>query len=231
MFGRIGTRVRRGVAVAVFAAAALAAGAAAGEEYELTAAQKLLFDSDQLKDLPASATVRYRFHKSGALEPGFDDAVEMTVNGLEPDGRRDLSFHFLTAPRAIDFEPMRQFRGNPLVMLFLERDVREMKRLTGGSDLYFRNRIRHALARPDTQVAPTTIEWRGRTVPATEVIIHPFVADALIDRYRQFEQKEYRITLSDAVPGMLYAARAVTPGPEGGPPLMDERMILEGAAP
>lgn len=218
--------------MAVAVVAGMTATGALGAEpgYELTKAQTLLFDSDQLKGLPAEATLRYRFHKEGALEPGFDDAVEMKVGNAGPDGRRDVDVHFLSPPNAMELEPFQQFRGNPLVMVFLERDVREMKRLTGGSDLYFRNRIRHALARPDTEVKPVTVEWRGNRVPGTEVVIHPFVADELIDRYRKFEHKEYRITLSEAVPGMLYAARAVTPGTDGGPPLLEERMTVEDAA-
>ncbi|PWC35382.1 hypothetical protein [Azospirillum sp. TSO22-1] len=225
----IGTRVRRGLAVAVVAGMAATGALAAANE--LTPAQTLLFDTDQLKNLPQASIVRYRFHKDGALEPGFDDAAELTVGALGPDGRRDLDVRFLTPPRGLDFEPFKQFRGNPLVMLFLERDVREMKRLTGGSDLYFRNRIRHALARPDTEVRPVTVDWQGNKVPATEVVIHPYVADELIERYRKFEHKEYRIIVSEAVPGMLYAARAMTPAADGGPPLTDDRMILEGAAP
>lgn len=218
------------VVMVAFLAGVVATGAQAAN-FDLTPAQTLLFDTDQLKDVPAAATVRYRFHKEGKLEAGFDDSVEMTVSGVAADGRRDVDVRFLSPPRDIAFGPFHQFRGNPLVMLFLERDVREMKRLTGGSDLYFRNRIRHALARPDTRAVPVTVEWRGRPVPATEVVIQPYVADDLIDRYRQFEHKEYRIIVSDAVPGMLYAARAVTPAADGGPPLMDERMTAEELAP
>lgn len=141
-----------------------AAAAAPGAPFELNTVQTLLFDSDQLKNLPTRTTVRYRFLKSGALEPGFDDTVEMTVTGVEPDGRRDLSVRFLSPPRGIDVAPFRQFQGNPLMMLFLERDVREMKRLTGGSDLYFRNRIRDAFARPDVEATPTTVARQGGMV-------------------------------------------------------------------
>ena len=37
--------------------------------------------------------------------------------------------------------------GNPVLLYFLERDIREMERLTGGKSGYFRKAIRLALAR------------------------------------------------------------------------------------
>lgn len=206
----------------------LAAGSAAA--FELTPAQTLLFDTGHMAGAPADTTLTYTFTKSGTREPGFTDRIEMTVTAGGDDAHRDASFQFLTGDNAIGFEPMKGFRGNPLIMLFLERDVREMKRLTGGSDLYFRNRIRYAFAADTTALSATTVTWEGRTVPATEVVIHPYVKDELIDRYRAFEQKEYRFVLSDAVPGAVYSITAETPGDGGAEAALRETMTLRGFA-
>ena len=42
------------------------------------------------------------------------------------------------------FPPMIGFRGNPVLMFFLEHDVEEMQRVDGGAASYFRTRIRQA---------------------------------------------------------------------------------------
>ncbi|MGQ9366483.1 hypothetical protein [Azospirillum sp. ST 5-10] len=216
--------LRTGLAAALAAVLLAAPVAVPVAAFELTRAQALLFDTNHLRDLNDGTTLRYRFDKAGTMEPGFTDTVEMTVTAVAADGRKDLSFHFLTGDRAIAFEPMAKFNGNPLIMLFLERDAREMKRLTGGSELYFRNRLRNAFAASTAEVTATTVSWKGREVPATEVVVHPYVAVELIERFPAFEHKEYRFVLSEAVPGSLYAVRTVTPGPDG--PVLDETMTL-----
>ncbi|WP_051340834.1 hypothetical protein [Azospirillum halopraeferens] len=217
MMRRLGT----GLATALLAVVMTASGAAA---FELTKAQALLFDTNHLRDVAGDTTLRYRFEKAGALEAGFTDSVEMTVTAVDPDGRKDLEFRFLTGERAVPFDAMHKFRGNPLIMLFLERDAREMKRLTGGSELYFRNRLRNAFAAAAAEVKPATVTWQDRSVPATEVVVRPFVAVELIERFPRFEHKEYHFILADAVPGGLYAVHAFTPGADG--PLTDESMVL-----
>lgn len=218
MMRRLGTAL----AAALVATFMGAPGAAA---FELTRAQALLFSSNHLQDLAGDTTLRYRFEKAGSLEAGFTDSVEMTVTAVADDGRKDLRFRFLTGDHEIAFEPVQKFNGNPLIMLFLERDAREMKRLTGGSELYFRNRLRNAFAASAAEVTPTTVTWQGRSVPATEVVVRPYVAVELIERFPQFEHKEYHFILADAVPGALYAASAVTPGADG--PLTADSMVLD----
>lgn len=222
---------RMSARVPALAAAAVAVGLAGSPAvaFELTEAQKLLFDTDHLRSAPDGATLDYRFRRTGTLEPGFEDRVELTVTRADGEGRHDASVRFLTGSNAVSFEPLNGFRGNPLIMLFLERDVREMKRLTGGSDLYFRNRIRYAFAADSTTVTPAQVPWDGRQVDATEVTIHPYVKDALIDRFQAFERKEYRFVLSDAVPGGLYSITAATPAAvAGAEPVQVDSMALTG---
>ena len=54
-------------------------------------------------------------------------------------------------------------QGNPVLLGFLERDISEMKRMTGGSTSYFRKRIRIALAEA-ASVEPVTVSYGGRQV-------------------------------------------------------------------
>src|SRR5690606_6408168 len=107
------TRLAAGV-VAVFMGAA----PAWAESFELTAAQRLLFDSDHLRGLANDTTLHYRFVKGGTREPGFTDTVDMTVTRVAPDGTKDLTFRFLSEERNVPFDKIEGFHGNPLIMLF-----------------------------------------------------------------------------------------------------------------
>ena len=62
--------------------------------------------------------------------------------------------------------------GNPVILSFLERDVREMERRTGGKANYFRKRVRLALAE-NAQVETITVDLQGRPVEAVRISIRP----------------------------------------------------------
>ncbi|MBA4285747.1 MAG: hypothetical protein C0434_09480, partial [Xanthomonadaceae bacterium] len=47
----------------------------------------------------------------------------------------------------------------------------------------------------------------GKAVDGNEVTISPYLDDPLKDRLKQFVSKTYVFTLSDAVPGGVYALR------------------------
>ena len=99
--------------------------------------------------------------------------------------------------------PLDDARGNPVLLGFLEHDIAQMSRLTGGSATYFRKRIRMALAN-GAQVVAQPITWQGRQVPAQVVRIQPYRDDPLHARYEKYAGKTYRFVLSDSVPGGVY---------------------------
>jgi hypothetical protein len=188
----------------------------------------LLFESNHLAGISKPAELRYAFRRGGSLEPSFDDMVVLRVMELLPSGGKRLEFEFLTGDRQIPFPLAAEFRGNPLIMLFLERDSREMGRMTGGTSHYFRNRIRGAI-RDSAEVKPISFDFAGKAVRGSEVTIHPYADDPRIDRYRHFSAKSYSFMVSEAVPGSLYRIRTATPLAEGGPLIIEETMtLLEG---
>jgi hypothetical protein len=86
--------------------------------------------------------------------------------------------------------------GNPVLLGFLEHDIAEMKRLTGGSVSYFRKRIRMALAE-GAQVTPQRITYQGKTVHAQAVRIQPYLDDPMHARFEKYLRKTYTFVLSD----------------------------------
>lgn len=211
------------VAAAAVGFTALAGPAAAVEGYNK--AQNALFDTNHLKDITGPTILVYDFHKSGTLGKAFDDTIEVIVNEVVDSEHRNISFRFLSGRNRMLFQPVYDFKGNPLIMLFLERDVQQMQRLTGGNALYFRNRIRYAFA-GEPKVRPVTFTYTGKEVSGTEITIQPYLKAELRYRYPKFVAKKYIFTLSDEIPGGVYAIRAVTPSKNGGDPLTDESVTF-----
>jgi len=217
-------RIPRTLLRGAFLAIGLAA-SGAGAQDRVSAAETLLFQTDHLKNVAPPATLSYAFRKTGSAEAGFDDAVELRVRGR--GGAKRVSVEFFTAERRIAFPEVSGAEGNPVLLCFLERDIREMERLTGGKSGYFRRAIRLALARSAT-VAPTRLSFAGRQLAAREITVTPYAEDPLKDRFGKYAAKTYVFTLSAAVPGGVYSMRAFVPPPadaaNDAPPLIEERL-------
>jgi hypothetical protein len=212
---------------AAFVAIGLAA-SGAGAQDAISAAEKLLFQTDHLKNVAPSATLSYTFRKTGSAEAGFDDTVELRVREL--DGAKQASVSFLSAERKTACPEVTRAEGNPVLLCFLERDIREMQRLTGGKSGYFRRAIRLALARSAT-VARTRLSFGGRELAGNEITVIPYADDPLKDRIGKYASKTYVFTLSVEVPGAIHSVRTFVPAPVGSSneaPLLEERLTLVG---
>ena len=90
-----------------------------------------------------------------------------------------------------------------MLLGFLEHDIAEMKRLTGGSTTYFRKRIRMALANAG-QLGKQTINFQDKSYEGQVVRIQPYLDDPLHARFEAYVHKTYTFILSEAVPGGVY---------------------------
>ena len=198
---------------------------------EFSAAEQALFVTNHLNALKPSTTLHYRFRKSGSLEPGFEDSAAIALTA-QPDGKCcAAAAEFLSGPRRLALPEIEAAQGNPLILYFLERDIREMQRLTKGQPSYFRKRIRMAVA-DAAKIADVTLPYQGRNVAAREITITPYADDPLRARFEQLVNKRYVFTLSDAVPGGVLSIRTqVDAAAAGSPPLLAEEMALDRQAP
>ena len=227
----------RRLALASFATAVIALPGAALHAQEpakdFSAAERALFMTDQFAKLRPPMTLRYRFHRSGSLEPAFDDKVSIALKAQGSGKCCDAVGEFLSGERKLELPPVEGATGNPVTLFFLERDVREMQRLTTGKSPYFRKRIRMAIYQ-GAQQRTVTLRYRGKAVAGQEFAITPYVDDPNRPRFEQFANKRYVFTLSDAVPGGVYGIRAmVTDVAKGAdaPPLLAEELLIDGAEP
>ncbi|WP_077033181.1 hypothetical protein [Pelomonas sp. KK5] len=198
--------------------------AQAAEDY--SAAEQAIFMRDQFAGLKAPTTLRYSFRKTGSMEPGFEDQVELTLNAKTEGGCCLVHGEFLSGTRRVPLPDMDQGKANPVTLYFLERDIREMNRITRGSQNYFRKRIRMAAYQGAT-VTPVSLRYRGATVKGQDITLKPYDDDPNRARYGQLAVKEYHFLLSEAVPGGVYAIRTIAH--DGASVLLDEDMTIEGA--
>ena len=178
-----------------------ALGTATARAQPVSPAEVLLFETDHLARTKVPAALIYDFRKVSNIEPGFTDTVELDLT--KENGQMHARLRFLSGERKRELPDIDDAHGNPVLLGFLEHDIAEMKRLTGGSTTYFRKRIRMALANV-AQVSRQAISFQGKSYDGQVVRIQPYLDDPLHARFEAYVHKTYTFILSDAVPGGIY---------------------------
>jgi hypothetical protein len=198
---------------------------------DFSAAEQALFVTNHLSKLKPSTTLHYSFRKSGSLEPGFDDKVAILLTAQTDGSCCAAAANFLSSERKLALPEIEAAQGNPVILYFLERDIREMQRLTKGQANYFRKRIRMAVFNAAT-ITELSVPYQGSNVAAKQITVTPYTDDPLRARFENLAAKRYVFTLSDAVPGGVLSIRTqVDAAAAGTPPLLAEEMALDRQAP
>jgi len=196
----------------VVATLSLASPAPAADPSQFSVAEMRLFVDDHLRGISGPATLEYIYTKRGSLEDPVDDTARVIVGPRSAGGTQSVKVEYLTDTRKLELSDIDAANANPVILFFLEREVREMHRLTGGSINYYRKRLRMALAEGG-QVNSVTVDLEGRRIAATEIHIAPYRDDPARSRYERFAEKTYIFTLSDDVPGKVVELRSELSAP------------------
>lgn len=227
---RPGLHGRRRLLALVAASPALALPALAQSgSGDISAAERAVFLRPHLLHMQPGQSLQYGFQHAGSLDAPFDDRVTISLGARPEGGCCSASGQFLTAERAVRLPELPVATSNPVILYFLERDVREMQRLTKGQQNHFRKRIRVALAE-QAQMREIKLNWRGQTVEGSEIRIAPYLDDPQRARFERYAGKTYLFVLSEAVPGGVVALRTTVPGAAGSAePLIEDTLTLDGA--
>jgi len=163
-----------------------------------------VFMDAHLDNLPASAELSYGFRTSESGATTLDDSVTLSTR-KDGDRGRVVNVDYLHGEHHLELPAVDHAQSNPVILYFLEHDVRDMHRRLGGQENYFRRRIRLAFAEA-ARMRPVNIRYAGRQVQATEVSVQPYADDPLKDRSRAWRA-------SPTHPA------AVGPGPRGRVPV------------
>lgn len=193
-----------------------------------------LFDSPHMHAIKAPGKLSYRYKKTAISEPVKEDIITVTITNISDTGRTDQAYNFFTGENKLPYQDRRNQSGNGIFMLFLEREVHELERQTGGSWRHFQRRIRWAMAAGAIK-KEVQIVYRGKTLEGAEYIIQPYADDKKSKRYGSHANKYYTFTLADEIPGAMYQVRSIVPKTktwkEGDESLTDERITFTGFTP
>lgn len=200
------------------------------EDQPITEAETRLFLDDHLKSVSGAQVLHYTLRKRGTMDQPLDDAIEVEVT--DNAGARAVETRCMTGSQKLELPPIEEAKGNPAVLCFLERDIREMERITGGKKWFFQKRIRLALA-DGPALKPIKAKFQDKEVDAREIRIAPYAKDSMRNRFEKYADKYYVFLLSDAVPGGILEIDAVIPDTSktDGSKLVEEVMTFTGLSP
>ncbi len=224
--------IRRAAGCAAALALVCGFGAARADPVAISPAETLLFMTPHLKDLQPPVDLHYAFRKRGTLEQGFSDTIDIDVSAAA-DGSLKGTPRFFTGKRRVNYPDVDHAEGNPVLLYYLEREIREMARLTGGQPNHFRQRIRQALA-DAAQIKEVDIRFGGKTLRARQITISPYDSDPNRDKYTRLAGKQYVFTMCETIPGFVYELRGFVPAASGAPkdaPVIDETVTFKSAGP
>lgn len=183
----------------------------AADSYSI--AEQRVFLDNHLESVKPGTTLTYTLQQTGKPDESFTDEAVVSIRAGE-QGKKAVSVQFLSGPRKLSLPDIEDATSNPVVLYFLEKDVRDMHRQIGGQEAYFRKRIRLALADAAT-VKPVTATYAGKPVQASEISITPFVDDPLKERFAGQVKKRYTFVISDRIPGGVFEVTTETGDPAG----------------
>jgi hypothetical protein len=179
----------------------------AADPSQFSVAEQRLFIDDHLRGLAGPLTLEYIYAKRGSLEAPIDDSARVMIGPPPAAGGPSVKVEYLSDTRRLQLSDIDAANANPVILFFLERDVREMHRLTGGSISYYRKRIRMALAEGG-QVTAVKRDFESRRIDAVDIRIAPYHDDPARSRYEKFAEKTYTFTLSNDIPGKVVELRS-----------------------
>ena len=198
---------------------------------DISPAETLLFLDSHLGGVSPPAKLRYRFAEMIKGAPERKSELELSLQAKADGGCCAVTADEAGGPAFVVLPPIEEAKSNPVILYFLERDIRQMQTLTGGQPNYFRRLIRLALA----QAAPpreTTVRYRGRDVSAREILVTPYRDDPRRAQYPPLAAKTYRFVLAGDVPGGVFLIGTLVPAEAGsGPPLAQALLTLEEPKP
>ncbi|MCP4764843.1 MAG: hypothetical protein GY875_01080 [Gammaproteobacteria bacterium] len=179
----------------------LIASATAHAFEQLSPAQNLVYGRAQLSNTLAGQQILYRYRSQNSAGDIVNDRVLLSITKSHDDGKRDVVLDFLSADRHMILPDFNGFRGNPVIIAMLEHIAQSFGRETGGGVLYFRNRIRDALADSSTSIEEITVDYGVTKIAATRVSFAPFINDSYLAEKPEFTGTTFSIVLSEEIQG------------------------------
>ena len=190
----------------------------------------LFFGTPYLNSVQPGTKIAYDYKHVASEEKlgqSFDEKLELNVTAPPEDAsKRVAAVDIWRGDRHNEAGPFPTMNGNPVSLVLLERDVKEMAQLSKGSPFYIRNRVRDTIANGTVEAA--TFDYAGKPVEGWKLTMVPFANDPNKDKLQELAGRRYEFLFSDAVPGGIYAIRVVTPKADGKSNIIETSLTLTG---
>jgi len=193
---------------------------------EMSSANIALFIDEHLKTISEPSRIYYKFSKESTREDSFNGNVVLNIVKIDDDKTKHITFRYLKGRNKVRFPPQIGAKGNPVFMLFFERDARDMQRLTGGNALFFRSRIRHSIAATD--VEDIEFKFNGENYSGKQISFQPFLKTELKNRVSRYKTKKFVVTLSEDIPGYIYKIETFIKDLDDPDDMVKETLIFQG---
>jgi hypothetical protein len=211
---------------AVALLALLAGGATAAE----TVADRV-FGVSLFGDVAAPAKLRYRYEMPGqGVDPPVVSHIDLDVREAVADGSKSVYVDMFEGSNHREFGPIASKEQNPLILVFLQRDVNQMSNLTGGAAMYFQQQIRRAF-QDEAESEPVEVTLGDQKLQGRRLVMRPFLHDPQIGRFPQFKDKAYEFVVAEGVPGGVYSLATRTLDPKDGHLVLAETVTFQDVAP
>ena len=213
VFSKIGGTIRPAMLSALrwtlIAAFTVSTGAVCAFD-KLSEAQSLVYDTPHMTNTLAEQVIGYAYLAQVNGGETINDRATVTILQTQDNDKRDVAIDFLSEERHLSLPDFTGYRGNPIIIAMLEHIAQTMGRETGGGALYFRNRIRDALASDAVGIETKKQEINGSQLDTTVVSFSPFVDDEHFKSDPQYANALFSIALSEGAPGGVVAIKVVS---------------------
>ena len=198
----------------------------AGLLKEMSTANIALFIDEHLSSITEPSRIYYKFKKESSREDNFIGNVVLNVVKIDNDNTKHITFRYLKGRNKVRFPPQIGAKGNPVFMLFFERDSRDMQRLTGGNALFFRSRIRHTIAA--TNVEDIEFDFNGKKYSGQQISFQPFMKTELKRRVSRYKTKKFVVLMSKEIPGYIFKIETFIKDLEDPDDMVKETLEFQG---
>ena len=190
-----------------------------------------VFGADLLAGVTEPTVLRYRFEITGKdVDPPYASHIDVDVREVAPDGAKSVFVDMFEGTEHRAVGPIAAHDQNPLVLVFLQRDVAEMAKLTGGAAVYFQQQVRRGFNEPALS-EPYEVVLGDRKLAGRRLVMQPFANDPNIGRFPKFKDKAYEFIVAEGVPGGIYRVASSVPGPVDGQVILEEAVTFEEVRP
>jgi hypothetical protein len=194
---------------------------------EPSQAERLLFMQAHLATVKPPLDLVYDVVHDDNSDPAqsYTDTVTIKLSGDTKGGCCAVAGEFLSGARAMRLPDIGNASANPLLLYFLEFEVRRLQASSKGQAAHFRRRIRLALV-DAAKVKQIEFDRAGRHVQAHEITVSPFVTDPYRVRFEQEATRQYRFVIADDLPGQFAEIDVIQTGAGATPRRSTTRITL-----